>query len=255
MSNTASTSTTLAGWIDPWPITKDAVEYVKTETKDTLEGFINVFDWMAHLGWNKDFAEKASGQLEPIKQTLAIPGFVSALGNMRDKWHILNHTDEPDAAVNFSTSVAVTSLNLCESAMCGDSWGIYSLKEGMKAAKTGFWASAGFLDTVNFFQELNQAGKLQKEIEHLPNSAAKNIVQHKIQLCYLNVLKATSTIAMAAIALTSLLFASIAHGFLFSPVVFLSLTSAWLILTYATHFYGNIIERWRKEALSSHGRV
>ncbi|MDN3507135.1 MAG: hypothetical protein P0S96_07900 [Simkaniaceae bacterium] len=243
MSTTTSTSP-LASWVQPSHIATDVKQYLKEETKDSLEGVINIFEWMAHLGWNKDFAEKATGQLEPIKQTLAIPGFVSALGNMSDKWHILNHTDEPDAAVNFSKSVALTTLNLCESAMCGDSWGVYSLKEGMKAAKTGFWASAGFLDAVSFFKELNKAGYLQKKVEHVSSSAVKNVVQHKIQLCYLNVLKATTTIAMAAIALTSLLFASLAHGFLFTPVVFLSLASAWLVLTYATHFYGNMIDRW-----------
>jgi|GEM_PF-3427170 len=244
-----ATPSTLAGWVQPSHFATDVKEYVKDPdgAKDTLEGFINVFDWMSQLGFHKDFADKASAQLDPMKQTLAIPGFVAALGNMRDKWHILNHTDESEATVNFSTSVAVTTLNLCESAMCGDSWGVYSLQEGMKAAKTGFWASAGFLDTVSFFRELNKAGHLQKKIEHVPNSANKNVIQHKIQHCYLNVLKATATIAMSAIALTSLLFASLAHGFLFSPIVFLSLASAWLILTYTTHFYGKMIDRWEAD--------
>ncbi|NGX26863.1 MAG: hypothetical protein K940chlam6_00789 [Chlamydiae bacterium] len=249
MVDIAVKSSSLADWIKPGPFSTDVKKYVseRENAKDALEGVINIFDWMAHLGYSKEFAEAASGQLDPIKKTLAIPGFVEALGDMRDKWHILNNSDDQDAFTNLTTSTAVATLNLSESAMAVDAWGIYPLKEGLKAAKTGFWASAGLLDGISFFRELSKAEHLRKKVDGVIDPELKNIYQHRIQLCYLNVLKATTTLAMASIALISLLFASLAHGFLFSPVVFLTLCSAWLILTYTTYFYGKMIDRWEND--------
>jgi hypothetical protein len=240
------TNSSIPGWIEPSALAIDVKDYVKSRSgaKDTLEGVITVFDWMSTLGWHKDFANHASSQLEPIKQGLAIPGFLEALGDVRNKWHVMNHTDDRDATLNFTTSTAVASLNFCESAMALDSWGVISLKEGMKAAKTGFWASIGFLDVVSFFKGLGNVTTLRDRIDRVEDAGKKNILQHRLQHSFMSVLKATCTIAMAGIALTSLLFASIAHGFLFSPIVFLSLASAWLVLEYTTHFYGKMIDRW-----------
>ncbi len=249
MAGTATTSSSIAEWIRPGPIWTDAAKYVKTldGAKDTLEGFINIVDWMAHLGFEKEFAETASHDLEPIKQTLAIPGFIESLGTMKDKWSVWNNSDDLDAFTDLTTSVAVSTLKFSESAMVVDSWGIYALKDWMRAAKTGFWASAGLIDGINFCREISKAENLQKDVEGIHSPEKKNVWQHKIYLCYLNVIKATTTIAMATIALISLFFASVAHGFLFSPGVFLTLTSAWLILTYATHFYGKMIDRWEQK--------
>lgn len=244
-----TTTATLSDWVKPSPNFTEVKDYVtkRDGAKDTIEGVINVFEWMSHLGYNKEFADKAADQLNPVKQTLAIPGFVESLGTLRDKWRVLNASDAENATTDFTQSVAISALQFCESAMAVDSWGIYPLKEGMHAAKTGFWGAAGVIDGISFFQQVSKADELSKQIEGIKNKDLKNVYEHKLQLAYLNVAKAASTIAMAGIALTSLLFASLAHGFLFQPVVFLTLASAWLILTYTTHFYGKMIDRWEKE--------
>lgn len=238
----------LADWIRPSAFAKDLEGYITTRdgAKDTLEGVINVFDWMKQLGFSKEFSKNASDQLEPVKQTLAIPGFVVSLGNVREKWHALNKTDDKNAFTDFTQSVAISTLNLSESAMAADSWGVVSLKEGMKSVKTTFWSAIGLIDGIDFFREISKAEILQKEMDEIIDEGRKNIWSHKIQNCYLKVLKSVIMIAMASISLVTLLFASLAHGFLFSPVVFLSLSSAWLVLTYVTHFYGKTIEHWEK---------
>lgn len=225
-----------------WNVFTDLKENVSSidGIKDSLEAMITVDEWLAHLGHTDG---EFSNHLDPIKKTLAFPQLVGALAAMRDRWHVLNHSDDPNAPTDFAQSLALTTFHTSEVALAADAWGIHSFKEGLKAIQTTFWSALGVMEGIEFFKEMNRAQELQGKVEKVKHSQKRELLQSKVQLCYLNVLMHVTVLAMAAIALTSLLFASIAHGILFSPVAFLSLTSTWLALNYITYFYSRVIER------------
>lgn len=247
----AKVSSRLAQWIKPGDgIWTDTVELLKTRDgkKDALDAAVNVCDWMHHLGYHKEFVDTIRKDLEPVSKAFAIPEFVVSLGELRDKWLIFNHTDDKAGpAVDLVGGLANTTHSLSESALAGDAWGLYELGEGMKSTQTAFWGSLSVMMGIRFIRESETLRVLKNDIKAITNEVVKNLYEHKIQNGYLRVLKVVVLLAMSAIALTSLLFASIAHGFLFSSVAFMTLSSAWLILNYTTYFYGKMIGRWDAE--------
>lgn len=251
MGNT-QVSSRLAEWIKPGDgVLTDFVNFFKKRdnAKDGIETVINVCDWMYYLGYQKDFVDTIRNDLDPVKQMLAVPAFIESLGIMRDKYRILTHSDDQaSATVDFAQSVAGSSFALSESAIAGDSWNIYELgKEGLKAARTVFWGALAVIVGIDFYRDVDALNLLNKELEVIPTGGRKELLEHKVQKGYLSVLKSVTLLAMCFIALTSLLFASLAQGFLFSPVVFMTLSSAWLILNYTTYFYGKMIDRWENQ--------
>lgn len=233
------------------PCYVDTVEFVKTLNGEgtILESIINICDWMSHLGYGGNRSSRISKELEKLNDTLAAPGVISSLGNMRDKWRLLNTTDNPNAFTKFIKSIAGVTLDLSKTAKAMNEWGIYTLKEGLFKVKTTFWTSIGCIEGIDLFKKMDTLTRLTKQADVATSPEEKNVCEHKIQLTYLYIIKATVSIAMAMIALTSLLFASLAQGFLFSPVVFLTLTSAYLVLTYVTYFYKKMITQWDEELL------
>lgn len=243
--STQVTRSRLGEWIDPrsYPVLGDVKDFVGNSSgvKDAMDGVITVCDWVNYFEHDD---RGVAAALEPIKSTLAVPQFIENCGKMRERWRILWQADNTqEAAIDFTSSVAATTTSFCESVIAGNSWGVYSLKEGLQAARTAFWSSIAVGDAIYFFDKINQVSNLQERIENVSGAAQKNILNHRIQLGYLNILRSVTMLAMCLISLTSLVFASLAQGFLFSPVVFLTLSSAWLILRYGTHFYKRWIDR------------
>lgn len=247
----ATVSSRLGQWVKPGDgIWTDTVELLKTRDgkKDAIEATINICDWMHYLGYHEEFVETIRKDLEPVKKAFAIPAFVVSLGELRDKWHIFNHSDDKSKpSVDLVNSMASTTFSLSESAIAGDSWGLYELGEGMKSARTVFWSSLSIMMGIELFREADSVRFLNRELTSIEQPDKKNLQEHKIQNGYLRVIKTVTLLAMCAISLTSLLFASLAHGFLFSSVLFMTLSSAWIILNYTTYFYGKMIGRWDNE--------
>lgn len=237
-------------WVRPSEFMKDVTKYVNTAdgAQDSLDAIINCFDWMAHLGINQKFAERSSETLEPINQTLSIPQFFGALGSLRNNVQKFSNTDDSDAAKDMWNSAMITGVHGTKSCMALDSWGVYGFKEGMKTVKTVFWSCLVGLDAVGMYCEISEAKHLQKTIDCTHDSNLRDIYEHKLQNTKLKVLKnAVIAVAMAPLCLVSILFASMAKGVLFHPAVFLSLTSAWLVLNFVTYFYEKAIDRWEKD--------
>ena len=239
----------VSDWIRPSKLTDEVGGFVTTRSgaKDALEAILNAFEWMAHLDINKAFADGARRDLEPVKQGLSVPGFFSSLNDVRREVDHFFNSDDPDSTRRVFNSTMACVNQASESAMFLDSSTIYRIGSGMKAASTAFWGSALALDGVNFFYQIGRAESLNKEISKASDLDHKNILTHKVQHAYLSVLQCVTTIAMAAICLTSILYASIAHGFIFNPVVMLGLCSAWLILQFVNYFYDKMIGHWDNE--------
>ena len=213
--------------------------------KTTFEGVIAAIDWMNYFnffkGDNKEIANKTGKTLDTVKSAFAVPAMFIHLNDVRRNYQFYSETDDPDA----SRLLFNSSMNLAnaggESAICAHSLGA-NLGRGLKAAKSIFWGSLFFLDLVEGYRQYGLIEELRGRMEKAKDAGIKSLIDHKLKLTYLNILKSVTTIAMAVIALTSIFFASIAQGFIFSPVVFLGLTTAWVVLAIITYFYERVIE-------------
>ncbi|NGX38146.1 MAG: hypothetical protein K1000chlam2_01318 [Chlamydiae bacterium] len=236
-------------WIRPSTLTDEIGSYVTTRSgaKDTLEAIINAFDWMAHLEINQSFAKKTSGELELVKQGLAVPGFFSELNTMRREIQHWSNSDDPDATRRVISSALLCVVQGSESVQFLDASKIYHIGKAMKPVLTAFWGALFLLGGGGFFWQIGRAETLNKEIDETKNLEYKNILKHKVQHAYLSVLQNVTMIAMASICLISILFSSMAQGFIFNPVVMIGLGSAWLMLEFVTYFYDKMIDHWDKE--------
>lgn len=233
----------------PSMLVQEVSSYVSTRDggKDTLEAVINCFDWMAHLGINQSFAETACKDLEPVKKMYSIPSFFHHLNELRHEYTVYDQTQSSEASRKLFNRAMLTTSSGSEATLFGNSLGFVELgKEGLKIANTLFWAPLFLYESVSFFYEIEQAEFLTKEMNASYDDQVKNILNHKIQIKYLNVLKSVTTLAMASISLVSILFAAMAQGILFSCGAMLALTSVWLVLNFVIYFYERMITQWEK---------
>lgn len=210
---------------------------------DCLEAVINGLEWMAHFG--NESVEDAKEDLEVINQGLAVPGFIGSVGNLKEKFSAWYNRD--GKIINVFDGALKTVNKGAKSSFFFDSINLISLKESMQVAKGIFWGSLFCMETISAVEQAQEARAHSDKAQGTTNRDKKGILEHRVQIAYLNVLKAVNSIALASIALVSILFASLAQGFIFSPVVFLSLTSTWLVLTFVTHFYEKLADSWDRE--------
>lgn len=245
---------TLGEWIDPlqFPVLRDAKNFPTKSIsgkKDTLEGIVNICDWLHYFKENDVFFNQASYEVDRIKKTFAFIQLIEGLGKLRDDWYVMTHSDNPEEKfVDLADSTGSICLSTSEASIAAHEWGIYVLKEGLNTVKTIFWGSIAFLEGISFFREIEGLRHLHGEIENVTSKKNRSIFEEKIQLGYLNVLKTVTMLAMSGIMLVSLLFEGLAHGLLFHPAVLLTLGSIWLALRYGTYFYQKMIERNERTA-------
>ena len=209
--------------------------------KDLLEVVINGCEWMAHLGVNKQLAQTTSSTLQPIKQGFSIMSLFHHLDGLRDQYRVseIKDPDQLKKDVFIHTTLGVYSA--AEFAMFLNSTGIYVIKEWMKSVKTVFWMALGIFDVVNLYNGVGTIKEYRAQLDRVKMDDHREILESKINLAYLQIIQSATLVAMAAIALVSLVFASMAQGFLFNPVVMLGLSSSWLVLQFVNYFYDKII--------------
>jgi len=210
-----------------------------------LETVLTGLDWIPFFNFSETtqlFSKQASRDLEPMKLGLAVPGFFYSLNAFRREYQNLKYSDDPDIHGKLFNHAMVTVNAGSESAMFLDAIHLVELKEGLKAAKGLFWGSALLLDGVDFFRQIDHAKEYQKLKTKTKDPDVKSIYEHRIRLSYLKIVQAITTIAMASITLVAILFASLAQGILFSPIVFLCLATNWVVLNLVNYFYEKVIE-------------
>lgn len=242
-------------WMRPSPFINDLNDFFNPSVngvggvQDTCEAIGNCFDWMAHLKINQEFANRASGTASIASDSLAIPAFLGNLGALKNSVLKYTNSDDSAAATQVVDHTLLVGVHGAKSSFALDALGIVSLKDVMKGIKTAFWCCLIALDSRGLYNEIGEAKLLQKNLDATHDPKLTRIYEHKIQNSYLKILQhAVIAVAIAPLCLISILFASIAHGVLFHPVVMLSLTSIWCALNFATYFYGKAIDRWEKES-------
>lgn len=239
------------------PRKADAFDHItdmcKSETKTILDGIVTGTGWVPYTNASPKtaaFAKKVGDALDPVKLAHAIPEFFIGVENLRRAWTNWNSTDDPDLTrrtVNYglgTINAGTESLKFVQASK------IYAFKETTLAlCEKVFWITAGLLEGIDFFHGLDEASYLQKQIDASHDVEVKNLNNSKLTNTYLKLVASVTTIAMAFISLVSLFFATFAVGFLFSPIVFQSLATAWVLIKLTTLFYDRSIAAQEKQML------
>lgn len=215
------------------------------DLKDVMETLSNGLEWFSlfttHPG-AKSFAEHANKDLG-VRDAFHLPLLLGNLGRLRNEVRAWWYGDAPNSALKIWNMSTLCTYNASGVALFLDGIRVINLKDLVGGVKMTFWTALGLVDFVNLFSEAGNLEGLRKSHEDAKSDEVKELIQHKINLSCLEIAKSTTTVAMAAIALTALVFVSMAHYVLFSPVAILGLTTVWLVLNFMTFFYSRMIER------------
>ncbi|NGX39640.1 MAG: hypothetical protein KR126chlam1_00973 [Chlamydiae bacterium] len=250
-----------------------AVDFAKKdERKDFLEVFITLCDWVPYFNVGeqyKELAERGSGTIDTAKKGLAIPGFFSSLNEVRHKTSDFFQKDDDDTGRQLFNASAVTVLNGAESSLFLDATGLVPLKEGLKIAKTLFWAPIFLMEVVDFNYRICQLDDYHEQIATKKDDLVKNelllevgesgikktrlenrvshikeeisLYESRADYTHLMIIKKVTLLALSSLLLVSILFASMAQGILFAPITLLSLSSSWLALHIITYMYDRVL--------------
>lgn len=230
-------------------------DFATEELKDgVLEPITTAFSWVEHTDASKEtkeFASRAVSELEPVKMMFAVPAFFKHANALRRNYQTMAKSDEWDLHEVSENALSLTTAG-SESALCLDALRLIDLKESMNLAKGLFWSSIGLLDGVGSLYETAKIDDLHarlKELEKNPNADAQFLYKSRLNFSYLKVVKQITSVAIAAISLISIFFASLAQGIIFSPITFLSLCSLGTALHILLYFYEKAIKHQEKSVI------
>ncbi|MBS0630085.1 MAG: hypothetical protein JSS30_07695 [Verrucomicrobia bacterium] len=234
----------IADWIRPSYLNLETEKLLASpEMSDVVELGANICEWTHELTGNER-AEEIGEKLEVFEKFFAVPGAFEKAGKLKASWE--RWLDGGPVTPIVENGLLLTN-KVAKSAQFFDATGIAPLKEGLRTAKGFFWGTLGIFDSIQVVKSISEAGKLDKQIKETADREEKTIIEHRWQIAFLNVIKSVNTIAQSVIALISIFFVSLAQGIIFSPIVFLGLTSTWLALNFGVHFYDKIVDQWDVE--------
>lgn len=242
MTAVSTTGSTIADWLRPSYLNEETEKLLNSpEIADVVEAGANICEWTHELT-GSEYAHETGETLETLEQVCAIPAFFEKLGGLKNSW------TKWDSGKGKFTRVVQNGLMVAnkaaKSSFFFNSIDLIQLKDNMKIARGVFWSTLGVVDSISVWDSIQEVKKLDEQIKETTNGEEKNILGHRWNIAALNIVKSVNCIAQAAIALVSILFVSLAHGIIFSPLVFLGLTSSWLILNFGTHFYDKMVDKW-----------
>jgi len=223
-------------------------DLVDEEPKDTLECVITALEGIEYTGASdetKAWCGGAASQLDPYKKAFSFFSLPSKLNGMRRGINKLQNSDDwSKVTPQLFTDTVFTAHAASESALCLDAFGWVELtKEAMSFTKGVFWSALGIFDLHNLFiTHPDKLNDLEVEIGKSKDADKLNILNHKINRTYIEVVKSVLIVGMAAISLVSLTFASVAQGVLFSPGLFFTMGASWSALFLVSFFYGKMID-------------
>ena len=237
MTVTASTAGT--SWSTPGFFIKETAELLKKETGDCVEAAITTLQWVNKATGN-EAALEAADKLEILELAFALPGVVEKIGDIKANV-------EKGKNLKAAQSGLLLGVKAAKSAKFFNSIDVIALKDHLKTANGIFWGCLGAFDAINIPLYVIEAGELNKQYNTAKKDEDKSIINHRFWIACLNVAKSVNCVAQACIALVSILFVSLAHGLIFNPLVFLSLTTSWLILNFGIHYYEKFVDKWADE--------
>jgi len=220
-------------------------DFAKEKTSDVLETIITCLDWVPYFNVCSEtaaFSEKASSQLEPMKKVLSIPEFFGDLRTYNKNWQDYSK-DNLDIYDHSATTIRHGSESMIGLHLAG----IIDLKKGLQAAKSLFWGAIFVGSGIDLYQNGVEVKEYQAKMETAKTPEAKAYFGKRITLTYLERARDIAYIALASIALVSILFASMAQGLLFSPGVFLGFATAGLVFDIASFFYKKVLDQEKIE--------
>lgn len=244
MTAVANTGSMLVDILRPSFFNKETEEVLRLEADDVAEVGVTAFEW-AHVFTGSEYAHESAETLETVEQVLALPAFVKRVGDTRNSF--VQWQEGTGKFTEVVQNGLMTVNKAAKSSFFFNSIDLIQLKDNLKVARGIFWSTLGVVDTIEVVANVSKLGALNDQYSKTTNAEEKNILNHRWYLTGLNIVKSVNCIAQAAIALVSILFVSLAHGIIFSPIVFLGLTTSWLILNFGTHFYGKFIKKWAAE--------
>lgn len=254
MSCAAIRATRCVDYLQPGPIADQTVKTLSSldGIEEVTEAVSNGSEWI-HRWTGNETAGKTVEVFERINLGLSIPGFISSIGKLRDAFRaywVADNKVKQDEVFSQTAEEKVAQVGLgtlnkaAKSGMFFNEINFLSLKQGLQVLKTAFWGSLFFIDVLAGVKQYRKANNFAKAAKEEVNIAKRGILEHRVKIAILKVIKSVNSIALASISLVSIVFASLAKGFIFSPVVFLSLSSTWLILHYFSTFYKTMVEGW-----------
>lgn len=242
MTEVAKTGSMIVDLLRPSYLNEETEKLLNSpEIADVVEAGANICEWTHELTGN-EYAHETGETLETLEQICAIPAVFEKWGGLKTSWR------KWDQGTGRFTKVVQNGLMVANKAAKStfffNSIDLIQLKDNMKIARGIFWSTLGVVDSISVWDSIQEVKKLDEQIKETTNGEKKGILGHRWNIAALNIVKSVNCIAQAAIALVSILFVSLAHGIIFSPLVFLGLTSSWLMLNFGTHFYDKMVDKW-----------
>lgn len=239
--------TSIAEWIRPSYLEVETEKLLLSpEMSDVVEAGANICEWTHELTGNET-AHVCAEKLEVLEKFFAIPGVFEKAGKFKASWE--RWENGKDSALPVVESGLLLGNKAAKLAQFTDAIGVVPLKEGLDAAKGSFWGTLGIFETIQVYRNVDAIQTLNGKIKEVADTGEKEILEHRWQITVLSIIRSVNTIAQSLIALVSIFFVSMAHGLLFSPLVFLGLTSTWLTLHFGIHFYEKIVDKWAADRL------
>ncbi len=236
---------TVTEWLRPGFFSIETDKLLNSpEMADVVELGANICEWTHELTGNEQ-AEQIGETFETFEKFFAVPGAFEKAGKLKASWE--RWLDGRDAFTPIVENGLLLTNKVAKGFQFFNAIDVIQLKEGVKTARGVFWGTLGVFDSIQVVKSIHEAGRLGKKIKETTDVEKKEIREHRWQIAALNVVKSVNVIAQAIIALISILFVSLAQGIIFSPVVFMGLTSSWLALNFGLHFYDKIVDQWDAE--------
>lgn len=141
-----------------------------------------------------------------------------------------------------------------DAALFLDSAKIVNLKGAALPVEGAMWGAGGLYDVWDLVQQVRDSEIHGANMEKATAPEAKDLHRSKRYLANLTIIKNVTSIALAVIAIISLIFGYMAMGVMIVPIVFLALSTLFVVLNIVTYFYGRMVEDQQK-LLENQGKI
>ncbi len=239
-------------------------EYIKTragvqDASDAVKCALKVTRDLADDLAVQGRCSELSGKVGMLRDALAIPEFLESVtdlgGNISD---LTNAYQLPGTDPVREAKVALAARKLVrnglgiacsgsESMMFFDKSQIFPLSEGVASTFEGvFWITAGVLDGWDIFDQVEESDHCYTQSKAAYDPRVRDYYQQRVELANIRLVKNITTVAMAALALVSLFFASLVAGVTAISTAMLGLSCVYIILKIASYFYQRTIDDQKK---------
>lgn len=222
----------LGTWLKTREGVHDAMDAAKTgcELVKTIANSVAVQDKCDALAGKFGLIKGATEFVEFFETLTGLYGHVTDLSGPEGH--------DKDAGKNIFKDIFVLGCSGSESLMFLNESKILPHPESWGGPIEGvFWITAGILDGWNMGEQIHKSDYYYNESQKVNKPELKSYYESARDLANLRIVKSISTVAMAALALVSLFFASLVAGVAWISTAMLGLSCVYIVLKIASHFY------------------